>query len=645
MVLKLISAHIENFKGIKLQDITFGHKTKICGANATGKTTIFDGITWLLFNKNSLGAEKFEVRPLDADGKQINYVDIVVSAVFEKDGEQFELLKRQKQNWVKHRGNEEAEFQGNVNEYAINGYPKSEKEFKAFISDMVDEELFKLLSNPTYFTSLAWKKQREILMRLVQTESDYELAERLGGFAEILGELKVAGTDDIQKKWTQTLKGLKAQQTEIPVRIDELEKQLVDYDESALALQKNALLEKISTLAGTENQKAVEALAIVKSKMDVIKHKAEAERSAKVNRMSMELIDIESAMRQKNLDINAADYEIRTKVELMAATQAERDALGKKYFQREKEKYTSKTQNMGSNSNVCPTCGGIIPPEKMDALKRQNEALNQKAKKDFEEEKAADLKRLVNEGNCLKKKEEALKAEIKAAGERMDSAKNDKGSLTVQLSTLQTTLESYKAEPINYGSEYEQLQGEINYIQQVIKDTTVDREAAEADLKQAKAELEEVEAKISAAMNNGNLEERIAELKNSLRDVAQKIADCEKILFVLDNFVKAKMDGISAKINGCFELINVRLFKPLINGGIEECCDITINGVPFASLNNGARIVGGLDLIRTLGKIYGTQAFVFIDNAESVNDFNVPEMDAQLIELVVTDDKTLKVGE
>ena len=281
----------------------------------------------------------------------------------------------------------------------------------------------------------------------------------------------------------------------------------------------------------------------------------------------------------------------------------------------------------------------------MDALKRQNEALNQKAKKDFEEEKAADLKRLVNEGNCLKKKEEALKAEIKAAGERMDSAKNDKGSLTVQLSTLQTTLESYKAEPINYGSEYEQLQGEINYIQQVIKDTTVDREAAEADLKQAKAELEEVEAKISAAMNNGNLEERIAELKNSLRDVAQKIADCEKILFVLDNFVKAKMDGISAKINGCFELINVRLFKPLINGGIEECCDITINGVPFASLNNGARIVGGLDLIRTLGKIYGTQAFVFIDNAESVNDFNVPEMDAQLIELVVTDDKTLKVGE
>ena len=273
----------------------------------------------------------------------------------------------------------------------------------------------------------------------------------------------------------------------------------------------------------------------------------------------------------------------------------------------------------------------------------QNEALNKKAKKDFEDEKAADLKRLIDEGNSLKRKEETLKAEIKAASDRLEAAKIEKGSLTVQMSTLQTTIEKFKSEPIEYGSEYEQLKGEVAYLQQIVKDTTVDTATAEAEKKQAEEELAEVKAKISAAMNNANLEERIAELKESLKDVAQKIADCEKILYVLDNFVKAKMDGISDAINGCFELINVRLFKPLINGGIEECCDITINGVPFASLNNGARIVGGLDLIRTLGKIYDTEAFVFIDNAESVNDFNIPEMDAQLIELVVTDDKTMKV--
>lgn len=643
MELKIISAHIENFKGIKEQDITFSHKTKILGANATGKTTVFDAVTWLLFNKNSLGAEKFEVRPLDSDGKQINYVDIVVSAILEKDGNQFELTKKQKQNWVKHRGQEEAEFGGNVNEYAINGYPKSEKEFKAFISDMMDEELFKLLSNPTYFTGLLWKKQREILMRLVQTESDFELATRLGGYDEILNELKVASTDDIQKKWQKSLKELKAKQTEIPVRIDELEKQIVDFDESALHLQKNALEEKLSTLTGTEHQKACEGLAIVQSKLDVIKHEAEAKRAAEISKLSVELIDLEGVARKNQLEINALDYEIKTKVDAMIAAKADLEELGKKYFQREKEQYTPKTQNMGSNSNICPTCGTVLPLEKMDALKRQNEALNQKAKKDFEETKAAELKGLIEKGNKLKAKHDTLKAEIEAANSKLDAAQLEKGSFTIQISTMQTTLEDCKGKPINYGSEYEQLKGEIAYLQQMVKDTAIDETTVEAEKRQTEEELAEVKVKISAAMNNANLEERIAELKESLKDVAQKIADCEKILYVLDNFVKAKMDGISDAINGCFEIINVRLFKPLINGGIEECCDITINGVPFASLNNGARIVGGLDLIRTLGKIYDTEAFVFIDNAESVNDFNIPEMDAQLIELVVTDDKTLKV--
>ena len=253
------------------------------------------------------------------------------------------------------------------------------------------------------------------------------------------------------------------------------------------------------------------------------------------------------------------------------------------------------------------------------------------------------IRKMFEEGNRLKAKHDTLKAEIEAANTKLDAAKLEQGSFTIQTSTLQTTLEDCKGRPINYGSEYEQLKGEVAYLQQIVKDTAVDVEAVAEEKKQAEEELAEVKAKISAAMNNANLEERISELKESLKDVAQKIADCEKILYVLDNFVKAKMDGISDAINGCFELINVRLFKPLINGGIEECCDITINGVPFASLNNGARIVGGLDLIRTLGKIYDTEAFVFIDNAESVNDFNIPEMDAQLIELVVTDDKTLKV--
>ena len=96
MILK--SLHMENFKGIKSLDVNFSNKTSIKGQNAVGKTTIFDAFTWLLFNKNSAGEEKFNVRPLDKNNKRIDNVEIKVVGVIEVDGKEVELSKVQKQN-------------------------------------------------------------------------------------------------------------------------------------------------------------------------------------------------------------------------------------------------------------------------------------------------------------------------------------------------------------------------------------------------------------------------------------------------------------------------------------------------------------------------------------------------------------------
>lgn len=80
--IKLLSMHIQNFKGCKDRKIEFGDKTRIFGANATGKTTVFDSFTWLLFGKDSLGSTDFDVRPLDADGKMINSKAPIYSGYF-----------------------------------------------------------------------------------------------------------------------------------------------------------------------------------------------------------------------------------------------------------------------------------------------------------------------------------------------------------------------------------------------------------------------------------------------------------------------------------------------------------------------------------------------------------------------------------
>lgn len=186
MDIKLKSLNIENFKGIKLLDVDFGDKTKIKGQNAAGKTTIFDSFTWLLFNKNSAGDEKFNVRPLDTDGNRIDNVEIKVSAVLEVDGKEVELSKVQKQNWVKKRGTDTAVLQGNVNSFEIDGYPKSEADYRAYISGLANEDLFKMLTNPQYFSSMKWKEQRDILMKFVSDISDVELAQGNAEFADLI---------------------------------------------------------------------------------------------------------------------------------------------------------------------------------------------------------------------------------------------------------------------------------------------------------------------------------------------------------------------------------------------------------------------------------------------------------------------------
>ena len=198
--IKLKNIRIQNFKGCKERMVEFGDNTRISGANATGKTTMFDAFTWLLFNKDSLGASQFDIRPKDSEGKMIDNVEISVEAVIAVGEEEYSLKKVQKQKWVKKRGTDTTEFQGNVNEFEINGYPKSEKEFKEFIGSVIDEKVFNLVTNPSAFNALPWKEQREMLMKFVGSFTDVQIAEEYKEkFTKLIPELRIASTDDILK--------------------------------------------------------------------------------------------------------------------------------------------------------------------------------------------------------------------------------------------------------------------------------------------------------------------------------------------------------------------------------------------------------------------------------------------------------------
>lgn len=680
--IKLLKMHIQNFKGCKDREISFGEKTAIGGVNASGKTTVFDAFTWLLFGKDSLGKSSFDIRPRDKAGNMINNVEISVEATICFGEDEYVLKKVQKQIWRKKRGTNITEFQGNVNEFEINGYPKSEKEFKEFVHAEIDENIFNLITNSNAFNALPWKEQREVLMKFVGNFSNVEIAQQFGErFQKLVPELKIASTDDIFKKYTKAKNTLNKDMVEIPARIDEISKQLVTADVGALEVEKAAKevalkkvedeitggadkLETINELRKQVMDKKI-ALSEIQNTANEQLAKERMDSRVKFDEVQKVFFAVQDQMKQLERERTEYIYE-------RDRSEREKDRLleeWKKVKKCEFAEYVApapyvEPEPLKESDLICPTCGQDLPEEvkqkriadyeakcrrERDAYEAGCEALKkkyEKDKEDFQTKKDQDLKRITEAGQ---KAADAVRANQKVIDERTNVLESLRSKFDASKAEYDSMKQAFDTIPavadVSENPAYVKTKEEIVAIEKQIEELSKESSGkAELEAKKAvlKDEITEIEAKIKAA-DNTKVNGRIAELEEEQKAVGQKIAEQEQMIDLTEDFIRVKMDQISNAINDKFQIVSFRLFEDQINGGLKETCECTVNGVPFSSLNNGHRIIAGLDIIRSLSELYGVSAPVFIDNSEAVNTENFPEMDAQMIHLVVTDDKELKV--
>ena len=631
---------LQNFKGCKNATYTFdGKNVTVCGANGSGKTTIFDAFTWLLFGKDSLDNAKFEIRPIDKYGKQIDNVEICVAATLEIEGKEVELKKTQKQNWVKKRGTQNPVLQGNVNEYEIDGYPRSEKDYKEYINGIVSDDLFKMLTNPTYFPNMPWKDQRATIMKFASDVSDVELATEDSRFAELLPEIeKAPSTDDIKNKYQKSLNELKKKQIELPVRIDEISNSKVDIDVAELELLKNSLNEQIADvkLKITDTDKQFEEYQKLSDGIMELKF-AESDLVRKANEELVEkkrairsqidekndyLLNISNGIQRNNREIANYEYDIET---------------GEKVRIRLAEQWKSvNAEVFDENTIICPTCHRELPTDEVESLRSA-----------FEKSRADRLAKIEKEGTEAKQNIENAKAMIPKLQECNEDNLSNKNKLEKEVADLEKQLSELPTSiDVTGTEEYKAIQSQIAEKEQAMSQmnsASSIRESLEAEVEDLHIEYTEVEKQIAMSQKNVEIDERIEELQEEQRITAQKIADVEKMLYLLDEFIKYKLDKISDSINAMFDGVNWKLFSEQINGGIKEVCEVTYGGVPFQSLNNGHRIIAGLQIIKALQKLYGAYLPIFTDNAESINSFNIPKMPCQMIKLSVSDSKELVI--
>lgn len=676
MKLKIRSLHMENFKGIKSLDVNFSNKTSIKGQNATGKTTVFDAFTWLLFNKNSAGEEKFNVRPLDKDGHRIDNVEIKVVGVIDVDGKEVELSKVQKQNWVKKRGTDTVTLQGNVNSFEIDGYPKSEADFKDYVSGLAQsEDMFKMLANPQYFSSMKWKEQRDILMRLVTDVSDVELAQTDAKYAQLLGELeKAPSTDDIRAKFQKALTEWKKKQSEIPVRIDEAEKSKIDVDVAEQELAKADLTRRIAE-CDKKIENAGSTLGDLRSKemqlqfdMSGIAQTMNRELSNRRSNIDADLCGCKNEMDHFKATISLKEKQIADNAKAIADADAERKKLGEQYNS-EKAKAFDETPYLfdeskwvfDENSTVCSLCGRKLPADKIEQLKTDFEERKTKAKadakrklndskSDFITQKESNLEEIKAYGFAKKnlieeltKKNADLNTEIDALKKQEQDAIAKKEELSKQLSEIPSEADySQNEEYVKLKAEHDKILADIAKLESEGADKVVtDLKAEKADLQ---AQLDEVNKVIAQAANNVAIDDRIETLRDEQKEIGQKVADQEQMLYLLEEFIRFKLDKVSESINSHFKTVNFKLFEMQLNGGMKDCCECTVNGVPYSTLNSGHRIVAGLDIIRSLSELYGVSVPIFVDNCEAVSSGNLPDMESQMICLYVSEDKELVVS-
>lgn len=640
MILKRMS--IENFKGCKERVIDFSNRTSIKGVNGSGKTTIADAVMWVLFNKDSAGATQFDIRPRDEKGIDIDFIEIKVELVLDVDGKEITIVKTQKQNWVKKRGQEEQTFQGNTNSYEINTIPKSEKEYKAHIEELVPEEVFRFVSNTNAFMDQSPADRRKTLFELVSDVSDIDVLATDKKFDPLRDQLEQFTSEEILSRDKKALSEYKKELKEIPARIDEVSKTIVERDYTE---EENKLADLRKQLEAVEddtsNAKVYEEVNNYKSEiaklngeLQDLERNANADNNKKRSEIQNKIIDIDQQINSATRSKQNSEGNMRGLESDISTNENKLETLGNDYK-------SLKAEDIEADATVCPTCQREYEADKKESIVA-----------DFQKNKDDRLMQINLKGKDIadsikkdKEKVELLKAEISECETKLVELERNKELLQKELEMLPEKIDITSTEEYRViQKQIETAQSNLEKASETISNLDAKKQAINDKKRTIQSEIDQVNQVLASKGQVENAKNRVKELQEEQKRISQDIATTEKELYLLEEFEKAKVNLLSDKINSHFKIVKWKLFERQINGGYRPVCEPMVNGQAYSSaLNSGHKILAELDIIQALQKIYDVSVPVFLDNAERINNFNIPEMDCQLVTLSVTEDPVLKV--
>ena len=640
MKIKLLKIILENFMCYAHEEFDFFDLTKIAAMNGKGKSSIATAYNWCLFNCDYELKDNPVVRR-EVGGKSVDDMDTSVELALDVDGKEVTMKKVQKRTYSKDRSSYKDD-----NKYFINDVPKTLKDFNAYLE--VDMNVFKMCSNINGFLNQKPADMREYLFNLVEDVSDIDVARKQTELAELVPLLGKYTAEEL----SAMNKATKAKITkDLPVLDGQIKEKERDIqlkqavDTSDLELQKNSLKEQIADCVAkqtdndklmAEYDKASADIINLKFELNDMDRKANEENFKQRRWIDDEIVDVKRKIDEISRSIKTANDEI----------EKANAVIGRYTLELQEARGTwTKLHEMqfDKNEKICQMCGQELPADKVELLI-----------KNFESKKASALESEAERGNKIKFLVDSEKESVAKLNEEIAAYKSEKDKQEKKLKDLESQLAAIPAEiDVTGTDEYKALEQQIAEKEEAMHKANdilaikAELKIQETDLRQQLSCCENQIAKSDTAAD----EQRLEELKKTRLDSEQNKANAEKILALVEELDKAKNEMLSEAINSHFELVEWQLFELAKNGNYKSVCIPKIDGKSILTTmsNKGNRILGRVDICKSIQKISGISCPIFLDDSESLSTDNQKRVagmvDSQLIMLIVNDSEKLEIVE
>lgn len=639
----LSELHLSNFKGVKSFTLeTCGASAKVYGDNATGKTTLFDAFIWLLFDKDSQNKKDFEIKTLSKDNKAVSGVDHEVSAVLLIDGKSVELKKVYSEKWTKKRGSAKQVFSGHTTDYYVNDVPVKKKEFTEKVNEIISENIFKLITSPSYFNEqMKWQDRLNVLMEIGGAVTDEDVISENNSLSKLQSILDGKSLDEQKRILTEKRKKITKNLEQYPVRIDEINRSIDDVSDldheqlkeelKALESSLMALEEKVRSIKADEGADRKKRMLQLEGELQQIKNEHDSQRFEVINKKKEAYYLEKNSLTQTQNDLINLITKKKHLTSFLSQIDKERLELREEWSKKYEESFED-------HQTDCPTCGQALPEEKIQA-----------AIEKFNLQKSEALERIVDKGKKLGIEYENKANELYEVDEQIQKLNLEEKFKASAVEKLKEDMEQAEASiaPLSenplYLAKIEELEKINNEIQSDEQETSGAVQTINEQIKEKKQEMKLVLNDLLCIDKAKQALKRIEELKDEERKMADDYNEVEQESFLIEEFIRTKMNLMEERINSKFKYARFKLFEEQVNGGLTETCETLYEGVPYSKgLNNAARINVGLDIINTLNEHYGISAPIFVDNSEAVT--NLIDVNAQVISLIVSrQDKELRV--